>query len=106
MTLLSSTEATRGGGECSHCLPIKPEEGSLWLRPLSGQDVGGVGLARSSVTGPGRQEPDPGTCLNHHSPPMQSSFCSPGSSDKNRGASVLEAHKCCLCWEHCPQCEW
>lgn len=105
MTLLSSTEATRGGGECSHCLPIKPEEGSLCLCPLSGQDVGRAEVARSGITGPGRQEPDPGACLNHCSPPKHSPFCSLGSSDTNREASVLEAQKYCFCWEACPQSE-
>lgn len=68
-------EASGGGGECNHCLPIKPEEGSPWLCPLSGQDVGGAEVARSGITGPGRQEPDPGACLGH---PSQSPFCSSG----------------------------
>lgn len=69
------TEASGGGGECNHCLPIKPERGSPWLWPLSGQDVGGVAVARSGITGPGRQEPDPGACLGH---PSYRPFCSSG----------------------------
>lgn len=88
-SLMPLTEASGRGGECNHCLPIKPEEGSAWLCPLSGQDVGGAAVARSGITGPGRQEPDPGACLGHLSLPTLL-FTALGSSDANRGVSVLE----------------
>lgn len=42
-----------GGGECAHCLTIRPEEVFAWLCPLSGRDVGGVAVARSGVSGGG-----------------------------------------------------
>ncbi|KAI4821648.1 hypothetical protein KUCAC02_007243, partial [Chaenocephalus aceratus] len=44
---------------------IKAEDGSAWLCPLSGQDVGGAAVARSGITGP----PDPGPCLQGHPSP-------------------------------------
>lgn len=77
-----------GAGECAHCLPIKAEEGPRRLGPLSGQGVGGAAVARSGITGPVRQEPDPGACLGQpsHPPFLQLR----GSGDADRGASVLE----------------
>lgn len=81
---ITLTEASGRGGECIHCLPIKPEEGSTWLCPLSGQDVGGAAVARSGITEP----PDPGACLGHPYPPTLL-FAALGSSDANRRASVL-----------------
>lgn len=96
------TEASGGGGECNHCPPIKPEEGSPWLCPLSRQGVGGAAVARSGITSPGRQEPDPGA-----HPTLL--FAALGSSDADRRASVLEVQgdsQCCCCWEDCSQKEW
>lgn len=69
VTPLSPWWRQMGGGECNHCLPIKPEEVSPWLCPLLGQGVGGAAVARSGITGPGRKEPDPGACLGQPLPP-------------------------------------
>lgn len=81
------------GGECNHCIPIKPEEVSPWLCLLSEQGVGGVEVARSGVSGPGRKEPDPGACLGQPFP--TSLFAALGSSDAYSRASVSEAYEDC-----------
>lgn len=48
-------KAGEGGGECPHCLSIKPEEVPPGFAPLSRREVGGAAAARSGVTGPGRR---------------------------------------------------
>lgn len=73
-----------GGGECDRCLPIKPVEGSAWLCPLSGQDVGGAAVARYGITG----LPDPAACLGHPGPPTL--LTALGSSGANRRGSVVQ----------------